>query len=72
MHVNGESAVGKSYSAVVNMVKRSREALQLIVVAQEDDILQSVSHVYSSRLRVESVTYKFVNRWRELPQKNLD
>ena len=56
MHVNGESAVGKSYSAVVNMVKRSREALQLIVVAQEDDILQSVSHVYSSRLRVENVT----------------
>ena len=42
MHVNGESAVGKSYSAVVNMVKRSREVLQLIVVAQEDDILQSV------------------------------
>ena len=42
VHVNGESAVGKSYSAVVNMVKRSREVLQLIVVAQEDDILQSV------------------------------
>ena len=43
MTVNGESAVGQAYSGVVSMVKRSREALQLIVVAQEDDILQSVS-----------------------------
>ena len=54
VHVNGESAVGLSYSAVVNMVKRSREALQLIVVAQEDDILQSVSkcHFISCRWRL--------------------
>ncbi len=40
--VNGESVLGRPYSEVVQMVKATGEALQLMVVPKEDDILQMV------------------------------
>ena len=43
VNVNGESVVGIPYAQVVQMIKATKDTLQLIVVAQEDDILQMVS-----------------------------
>lgn len=50
MHVNGESAVGQTYSTVVAVIKRTPDLLRLIVVAQEDDILQTVKTMSESNL----------------------
>jgi len=40
--VNGESVLDKTYSYVVQQIKRSGETLKLLVVPQEDDLLQMV------------------------------
>ncbi len=40
--VNGESVLDRSYAQVVQMVKRTGEVLNVMVVPKEDDILQMV------------------------------
>ena len=44
--VNGESITGRSYAEVVHLIQCSKDYLQLLVVARQDDILQMVSNTF--------------------------
>ena len=50
VNVNGENVMDKSYSHVVQQIKRSGETLNLVVVPQEDDILQMVRKIFGNGL----------------------
>lgn len=54
--VNGESAVGKTYAEVVQLIQKSKERLSLVVVSKQDDILQRVIDMNLGQVKLTSVT----------------